>query len=221
MEGALHTRSWGVRGRRGQSDAVSWAARIFGMVVVVLLVSSWSAAALATAATRGHGPELGPQRAPTSGAATRPTPDPAPQATTTAPVPHRSTSTSPAIRVPAVVAPAIRPPVVVTPARTLTAPAAKIVASRAPRARSGRPTSPSHVHAARTPAPRRARSEATRLSFPLSWTKDLLLLPDRALHGGETGHRDGVLLLLSSLAMAVLAVASLALLRRLRRVELR
>lgn len=60
-----------------------------------------------------------------------------------------------------------------------------------------------------------------RLSFPLSWPKDFLLLPDRALHSGETGNRDGVLLLLTSLAMAVLAVASLALLRRLRRLELR
>ena len=59
------------------------------------------------------------------------------------------------------------------------------------------------------------------MSFPLTWPKDLLLLPGRALRGGETGHRDGVLLLLTSLAMAVLAVASLALLRRLRRLELR
>jgi len=59
------------------------------------------------------------------------------------------------------------------------------------------------------------------LSFPLALPRDLLLLPGRALQAGETGHRDGMLLLLTSLAMAVLAVASLSLLRRLRRLELR
>jgi len=59
------------------------------------------------------------------------------------------------------------------------------------------------------------------LAFPLAWPKDLLLLPAGALHSGGTGHRDGVLLLLTSLAMAALAVASLALLRRMRRLELR
>jgi len=69
--------------------------------------------------------------------------------------------------------------------------------------------------------PHHARPQATRLSFPLALPRDLLLLPAAALHDGTTGHRDGVLLLLSSLAMAVLAVASFALLRRLRRLELR
>jgi hypothetical protein len=65
------------------------------------------------------------------------------------------------------------------------------------------------------------RSEATRFSFPLALPRDLLLLPGKALDAGATGRRNGVLLLLSSLAMAVLAVASFALLRRLRRLELR
>jgi len=57
------------------------------------------------------------------------------------------------------------------------------------------------------------------LSFALTLPRDLLVLPDRALVAGETAHRDGALLLLTSLAMAGLAVASFALLRRLRRLE--
>ncbi len=223
MKGALATRSWGLR-RRGQSDAGSWAARtvarIGGTVILVLVVAGWPAARGASGSTPRPASEPTPQTAPTSGAGKQPTPDPAPQATTAPPASPRSTSTRPTIRAPAVVAP-IRVPVVVTPARTVSMSAAKIVASRAPPSRSGRPTSPPQVRAVRVPTPRRARSEATRLPFPLAWPKYLLLLPARALHGGGTGHRDGILLLLTSLAMAALAVASLALLRRLRRLELR
>jgi hypothetical protein len=49
--------------------------------------------------------------------------------------------------------------------------------------------------------------------------KDLLRLPHAALHAGGAGHSDGVLLLLSSVAMGVLAVASFTLMRRLKRLE--
>jgi hypothetical protein len=52
-----------------------------------------------------------------------------------------------------------------------------------------------------------------------SLPKALLGLPRAALRAGEHTHRGGVLLLLSSIAMAALAAASLALLRRLRRLE--
>jgi hypothetical protein len=49
---------------------------------------------------------------------------------------------------------------------------------------------------------------------------DLLRLPRAALHaGGAVSHRDGVLLLLSSVAMGVLAVSSFGLMRRLKRLE--
>jgi hypothetical protein len=51
--------------------------------------------------------------------------------------------------------------------------------------------------------------------------RDLLLIPDSALRVGGDAHRDGTLLLLSSLAMTVFALASLSLLRRLKRLELR
>jgi hypothetical protein len=204
--------------RRGQTDAGSWAARITaricGSMLLVLIASSWPAAAGAIAATGGHASDPAPQKAPTSGGSSQPSPDPAPGAASTSPEHHQSTVTRPAIQVPVVTTPART--VVVTPANTVSAPATKTVESGPP------PTQhspPSRVRAARAEAPRHARSQATQLSFPLTLPRDLLLLPNKALGGGETGHRNGVLLLLSSLAMAVLAVASFALLRRLRRLE--
>jgi hypothetical protein len=209
--------------RRGQTDAGSWAAeivaRICGTVILVLVAFSWPGAAGATAATRGHASDPAPQKAPTSGASSQPAPDPAPQANTTSPAPHRSTVSSPPIRVPAVTTPART--VVVTPARTVSAPATKIVAWSPRLAESARPTPPVHVRVHRVETPRHAPSQATPLSFPLAIPRDLLLLPGKAFGEGTTGHRDGVLLLLSAMAMAVLAVASFTLLRRLRRLELR
>jgi hypothetical protein len=227
----LLTHAW--QRRRGHTEAGSWAAqmvaRICGTVIVALVVSSWPAATGAAAATPRPAPDPVPQKAPTSGAASQPTPDPAPQVRTTSPASPRSTPISPTIRVPVVVTPprtvsAVMPPrtvSAVTPPRTASAPAAKIVIATPRPAQPVRPTASPHVRAARAPAPHRARPQATRLSFPLALPKDLLLLPGRALHAGETGHRDGVLLLLTSLAMAGLAVASFALMRRLKGLELR
>jgi hypothetical protein len=58
------------------------------------------------------------------------------------------------------------------------------------------------------------------LSFFLgALPNDLLRLPQAALDAGEANHGGGVLLLLSSLAMGVLAVSSFALMRRLKRLE--
>jgi hypothetical protein len=55
------------------------------------------------------------------------------------------------------------------------------------------------------------------LSFPLALPRDLLLLPRAALRASVRGRENGVLLLLSAVAMAVVALASFTLLRRLRR----
>jgi len=216
----LLTRSKGMwRRRRGQTEAGSWAARIVartcGTVVVVLVVSGFLVSAGATAATPRLDPNPSPQKAPTSGAASQPTPDPAPHATSTVPAPHQSTPAEPPIRV----------PVDVAPARTDNAPAANTVtASHAhvsrPPAPSGRPASTQHARVPRASASHRAGSQATRLSFPLGLPRDLLL-PRVALHAGTDSRGDGVLLLLSAVAMVVLTLASLALLRRLRRLELR
>ena len=66
-----------------------------------------------------------------------------------------------------------------------------------------------------------SESRPIALSLPAGFLlKDILRLPHAALHAGEVaGHKDGVLLLLSSLAMGVLAVSSFSLLRRLKRLE--
>jgi len=57
------------------------------------------------------------------------------------------------------------------------------------------------------------------LAFPLSLPRDLLLFPREALRAGPPVHRNGILLLLSSVAMGVVAVASFTLLRRLKGLE--
>ena len=207
--------------RRGQTDAGSWAAhivaRICGTMILVLVVSGWPAAA--GAAVRGRSSDPAPQKAPTSGASSQPTPDPAPQAATTSPAPHQSIVTKPTIREPVVSTPTRT--VVVTPTRAVSKTAATTVASSPSPAQPVRHVSPPPARASHTAASHHAQSQATRLSFPLALPRDLLLLPGAALRDGTTGHRDGVLLLLTSLAMAVLAVASFALMRRLRRLEAR
>ena len=205
----------------GQTDAGSWAARITArisgtMILVVLL--TWPAVAVAGAATRGQASDPAPQKAPTSGASSQPSPDPAPQASTTSPVTHRSTVTTPAIRVPVVTTPTRT--AVVAPTSTVIAPAANVATSSQPPAQPARHASTPHVSIRRAPAPHHMRSQTTQLSFPLALPRDLLLLPGKALHD-TSGRRDGLLLLMTSLAMAALAVASFALFRRLRRLELR
>lgn len=78
------------------------------------------------------------------------------------------------------------------------------------------------VRVHRAPVVRRAPSRLVNFSIPLSFlTKDLLRLPRAAFHAGDQLHRDGVLLLFSSIAMATLAVASFTLFRRLRRLVAR
>jgi hypothetical protein len=58
------------------------------------------------------------------------------------------------------------------------------------------------------------------LSFPVESLPNALLgLPHTAFHAGAGTHSNGLLLLLSSLAMGALAGASFALVRRLRRFE--
>jgi hypothetical protein len=66
----------------------------------------------------------------------------------------------------------------------------------------------------------RTKSDAVSFSFPFtSLPKTLFWLPRAAFRAEARTQGDGVLLLLSSLAMGGLAVASFALLRRLRRLE--
>jgi hypothetical protein len=206
----------------GQTDAGSWTARTLARiggaaVVVVLALNCLGLPAAQAAAVHGHAGDPSPQAAPGSSAST-PAPDPAPRAAprstpirtstpttrqTTSPVSngHPTTVTS--------------SPVV--PARTSSVtPASSSVPPHAASA----PAHPVSHHAVRhVPPPRTTTTRVGSLSFPLALPRDLLLLPGAALRDGVPGRRDGVLLLLSAVAMAVVAVASFTLLRRLRRLE--
>lgn len=206
----------------GQTDAGSWTARTLARiggaaVVAVLALNCLGLPAAQAGAVRGHAGDPSPQAAPGSSAST-PAPDPAPQAAPRSTPARTSTPTTRQTTPPV----STEHPTTVTsspvvPARTSSVtPAPSSVPSRGT-------SSPAHSvshHAVRHVPP--ARTTSTRvgpLSFPLALPRDLLLLPGAALRDGVPGHRDGVLLLLSAVAMAVVAVASFTLLRRLRGME--
>jgi hypothetical protein len=183
-------------------------------VVLALLVFCATGAAGASASTPA------PQKAPSAGTSGQPSPDPAPQADVK---PHVSIPTAPAVRRPVVVssAPAeTTPRIVHVQTSPATTPAAPSSSTRAPTP--SRPVTPHLARhrptaARRPPVTERPRSQATSLAFPLTLPRDLLLLP----RAGTDSRSDGVLLLLSAMAMGMLTLASLSLLRRLRRLELR
>ncbi len=177
------------------------------MVLLALLFLCGAATAAASASAPA------PQKAPSSGQSGQPSPDPAPQA-----------EVKPRVLIPS--APAVSHPVVVSPAPAETTPRLVQVetsqATTAAPSSGGRPSAPSRpatTHrsstAHRLPATHHPKSQVTSLAFPLTLPKDLVLLP----HAGTDSRNDGVLLLLSAVAMGVLALASLTLLRRLRRLE--
>ena len=208
---------------RGQTDRSSWAARIFARsgeaLVLALLLSGCLGAAGASAANPT------PQKAPASTSSRQPSPDPAPQAEVKPSTSHTSTPTAPAVRRPVAVssspAPtntsaATRPRLV----QLATSPAATGAPSSGARVPPTSRRTATHATAAHhSPATPRDSLQTTSIPFPLALPRDLLLLPRAALNSGTDSRRNGVLLLLSAVAMGVLALASLTLLRRLRRLE--
>jgi hypothetical protein len=207
---------------RGQTDRSSWAARVFALsgealILALLLMGFLGAGASAATPT--------PQKAPASTSSRQPSPDPAPQAEVKPSTSHTSTPTAPATRRPTAVSssPAptntsagTRPRVV----QLATSPAATGVPSRGARVPPrSRPTATRATAAHHSPATPRDSPQATSIPFPLALPRDLLLLPRAAFNSGTNSRRNGVLLLLSAVAMGVLALASFALLRRLRRLE--
>jgi len=207
----------------GQAHTGSWTARIFARlggaaVVAVLALSCLTLPAAQAAASTGHAGDPSPQAAPGATAST-PAPDPAPQAATRSTPSHTSAPSTPAIRQSTSTVSTERPVTVtvspVVPART----------SSTPPAVNSTPSNPASAHRAshrtarHVPAARPGSTRVGPLTFPLALPRDLLLLPSDALHVGDPAHRNGVLLLLSAVAMAVVAAASFTLLRRLRRLE--
>ena len=208
---------------RGQTDRSSWAARIFARwgeaLVLALLLLGCLGAAGASAANPA------PQKAPASTSSPQPSPDPAPQAEVKPSTSHTSAPTAPAVRSPVAVSssPAPTNTSTATSPRSVqlaTSPAATGAQSHGARVpprsrRTATHTTAAH-HLAATP---RDSPQTTSIPFPLALPRDLLLLPRAALNSGTDSRRNGVLLLLSAVAMGVLALASLTLLRRLRRLE--
>jgi hypothetical protein len=203
---------------RGHTDAGSWTACILARmggaacVAGLALTLTCLAPAAARAISHGHAGNPSPQRAPVSSPGS-PAPDPAPGSTTS----HPSTPSTPSIRV---TKPAVSAGNRITPTSSPAAPAGtSSVPSVSTGAVSRSAPTPSSVHA----RPRHAatvRPTSPRvgpLSFPLALPRDLLLLPRAALRASVRSRENGLLLLLSAAAMAIVAVASFALLRRLRR----
>ena len=108
--------------------------------------------------------------------------------------------------------------------RTTAAPvvAARVRGHSSPSLRHGRAAAPHrarphHVATVHRVPPRVAPSPITLSPITLSMPKALLDLPRAVFRASVQEHRDGRLLLVASAAMALLAVASFSLLRRLRR----
>lgn len=179
-----------------------------------MLLIGAAAPATATAGSRRAAPDPSPQRAPASAAI--PSPDPAPQAMVRSQQPHLVRPPSTPARAPVAVSAVTRP----AQSTAATSDALGSPPVTRPRAGSARKRAhPAARHDARTHRSP-ARTGRVSLSFPLSFlSKDVMRLAFGTFGAGTANRPDGVLLLLSSLAMAALAVASFSLLRRLRRFE--
>jgi hypothetical protein len=231
---------------RGQVNG-SWAARNLARLgetaLGALVAMSFIAPAPADAAGHGSAPDPSPQPAPSVTSPT-PAPDPVPQASeraipmTTSPVstppvyePSSSSSTGTGTANVGASSGTTSTPVGsssgsgTTTVQTTSAPPTTVHAKTngAPSAHTG---SPSPRHAADPGAPPRRVADTHRAApriapfpFTLSLPRSLLELPRAAFRAGVQDHDSGVLLLFSSLAMAVLAVASFGLLRRLKRLD--
>lgn len=223
-------------------------ARLGESLALALLLSCWAGAAGASAADPA--PQKAPTSSPSAQPSPDPTPQAEVKTSTShtstsnASTPHTSTSQTSTSHTSTAAAPTIGRPVLVssspapadttapatTPrsvhvasSRLATSPVTTVAHSTGGRARRPARHTASHRAApARRPPPvHHTRPESTALAFPLTLPSALLALPRAALHAGTGSQPSGVLLLLSSVAMGALTLASLALLRRLRRLELR
>ena len=196
------------------------------MVVLAVLLLSCLAPDAASAASHRQSADPAPQKAPPTSSSSTPAPDPAPQAAVRSQLPVRSQPSHPTAPASSRSAPTVVAPQIVHTSAPITnsgvAPASTLSSTRASRGARARhhAAKVSHAPPRHPVAARKTESQPIVLSVPLAFLlNDLLRLPHAVLHPGDAGHRDGVLLLLSSLAMGVLAVSSFSLLRRLRRLE--
>lgn len=222
---------------RGQLGGVSWTAvtlaRVGEELIIGLLVLGCLAPTAAGAPSRHRTADPAPQKAPPALASPGTAPDPAPQALAAqhppAPKPPSSQTSSPRTSSTHVSTRArpVSSGIVERPSSTQPNRAAALtgavrppsssgtISTAAPRHNRSASRSPGHVRAGpRLPL---TKPESVSLALPFrSLPKALLGLSRAAYHAVAQPHRDGVLLLLSSLAMGALAIASFAMLRRLR-----
>jgi hypothetical protein len=222
----LRTRPPGYTQRdRGQKGGVSGAAgtlaRFVTLVALAVLVPSLLAPDLVRARAHRATPDPTPQAAPSAPAASGPSPDPAPQAAVS---PHPAVRSQSSHSSPVLTTSGPVPTVIVPRIVHVAAPAQRpAVSSDVTHVSPVRPNSPRHrPTVSRTPAHHTTPVVAKHVavSFSLGFLeKYLLRLAPGASRGGDAPQRDGVLLLLASLAMGVVAVSSFALSRRLKELE--
>jgi len=197
---------------RGQKDAGSSTAlrltELGETLVLALLALICLAFWAAPTSAKTHAADPSPQQAPAAQSPGSPSPDPAPQADARTTPSHTSAPTRPSIHI-TTSTPSSRS----TSSQPLSSSVVHTPTVSAPPAR--RTSSPVRAQIHHVRATRKPSSRVTGLSFPLALPRDLL----PSLRADVPVHRNGVLLLLSSVAMAVVAVASFTLLRRLRRLE--
>lgn len=222
---------------RGQLGGVSWAAGTLvslgeGLVVGLLVLGSLAPTA-ASATSRRATADPAPQKAPPAPASRSTTPDPPPQAVAvqhrTAPRASSTQGSSPqssSTRVPAIARPVGTKIVPRTsPAERNRAPSPHAAATSTSSGTVSTAAPHHHPRASRSAAQLRAapRVRPTKPASVSHWVpftslpKALLGLPRAASQAVAHTHHDGVMLLLSSLAMAALAAASFTMLRRLMR----
>jgi hypothetical protein len=203
------------------------------MLTLLLVLGSLGPSA-ATASSRRPSADPAPQKAPAVESPSTRAPDPAPQAVPKSPPSHSTSSGTSQTRPTVITAGSPHIVKLTAPGRPIsTSSAAPLrpnaaspnVAARSTTSRAVARAVRHHAavsHAAHHHAPPATRPVAQPIS--LSVLRGLLpthLLRVPALQSGGGNHPDGVLLLLCSLAMAVLAVSSFSLLRRLKRLEVR
>jgi hypothetical protein len=183
-------------------------------VVLALLALSCLAPVAAMARSDRLAPDPSPQKAPPLTSPSTPSPDPAPQAATRSVPSHFTPRPTTSSQVTTEIPPRVAHVTVPAQPSTTSSTVAHVSTVTRPKVRH-----PASVSRVRHPV-RPAGTKPVSLSFPLGFfARDLLRLVPGPFRAGAVDHRGGLLLLLSSLAMGVLAVSSFALVRRLKRLE--
>jgi hypothetical protein len=206
---ARHRGARPLRVRRPPSPTVALAS---GLVVLALLVLAATALGAAGAA-----PDPAPQSASAGAGTAGPAPDPTPQSAASSSVHSPAVPTTRQTEAPVSAAVSgAGPPVAEPNAAAVTRP----TFTRTPQPSTRAAASAKHARSRKLAPRRRSPTAQARLHrVAPTRTHDLLDLPAVAISSPMTSHPSGALLLIGALALAVLALASSSLLRRLMRMN--